>query len=234
MDDILIISDTSDAEERVVAELSSKFKMKDLGEAKTILGFTVKRNKEYRQISISQKRYIDDMLKKYGMDDCKPVSTPLDTNQRISKEMCPTSEEGIEEMRKMTYRECIGSLLYAAQITRPDINFAVNLLSRFCENPGRAHWTAVKRILRYLKGIRGYELTFGTQEDLLTGYCDADWASDSDQRKSTTGYVFTTYGGAISWSTKRQATVALSTTEAEYTYAYSGSYTRSNLVEAAY
>lgn len=130
--------------------------------------------------------------------------------------MCASNEEEEKEMKKVPYRECIGSLLYAAQISRPDISYAVNLLSRYCENPGRAQWIAVKRIMRYLKGTTGLEITYGNGEEKLIGYCDADWASDMDLRRSTTGYIFTSFGGAISWSTKRQPTIALSTTEAEY------------------
>lgn len=216
VDDILIFSNSKEYEEEIVKELSSSFKMKDMGEAKNILGFKISRKREYGQIALSQQRYIDDILKRYGMNESKPVSTPLDMNQKISGEMSPEDEEEIAEMKKVPYREAIGSLLYAAQITRPDIGFAVNLLSRYCENPGRGHWIGVKRIMRYLKGTRGYELIYGEAEEKITGYCDADWASDVDKRKSTTGYVFTMYGGAISWGTRRQPTVALSTTEAEY------------------
>lgn len=102
VDDILIISNSQGEEEAVVRELSSNFRMKDLGEAKTILGFSIKRNKNYRTISLSQKRYIEDILSKYGMGDCKPVTTPIDINQKISKEMCAETEEEIKEMKKNT------------------------------------------------------------------------------------------------------------------------------------
>lgn len=119
-------------------------------------------------------------------------------------------------MAGVPYRQAIGSLLFLSIITRPDIGFAVSLLSRYCENPGKAHWGAVKRIFRYLKGTMRYNLTYGATENGLTGYCDADWASDMDQRKSTTGYVYTMFGGAVSWNCKRQPTIALSSTEAEY------------------
>lgn len=119
-------------------------------------------------------------------------------------------------MSKIPYRELIGSLLFIAQISRPDISFAVNLLSRFNGNPGAAHWKAAKRTLRYLSGTKELELIYGGSHRQLTGFCDADWAGDTDSRKSTTGYLFTMNGGAITWNTKKQATVALSTTEAEF------------------
>lgn len=119
-------------------------------------------------------------------------------------------------MENIPYREAIGSLLFASQIARPDISYGVNLLSRYCEAPGIMHWKGVKRILRYLKGTKRMELTYGRTENDLIGYCDSDWAGDLDTRRSTTGYVFTFGGSAISWNTKRQSTVALSTTEAEF------------------
>lgn len=107
--------------------------------------------------------------------------------------------------------------MHACQATRPDIAHAVSAVSRFNNYPGQTHWGAVKRILRYLKVTINYKLTFETSDDFrIQGYCDADWANDEDDRRSTTGYIFTCLGGAISWNTRKQPTVALSTTEAEY------------------
>lgn len=216
VDDILIITSLKNEEERIVKMLNEHFKMKDLGEATSVLGVKINRNRKFGTISISQERYINDMLERFGLSECKPVNTPIDVNQKISSEMSPTSEEEVEEMGKIPYRECIGSLLFAAQISRPDISYGVNLLSRFCEKPGKGHWIAVKRILRYLKGSKSLEIIYGQTNNDLTGYCDADWAGDIDNRKSTTGYLFTLNGGAITWNTRRQPTIALSTTEAEF------------------
>ncbi|XP_049308584.1 uncharacterized protein LOC125777524 [Bactrocera dorsalis] len=131
--------------------------------------------------------------------------------------MCPKTEEEKKEMEKVPYMEAVGSLLYAAQNTRPDISFAVNLLSRFSQNPGKGHWLALKRVMRYLKGTVNKGIVFRKSVQGLTGYCDADWAGDLDQRRSTSGYVFIMQGAAISWSSHRQRTVALSSTEAELT-----------------
>lgn len=216
VDDVLIFTSSKETENKIAEQLSCNFKMKDLGEAKSILGIVIERNTDFGTISINQRRYIEDMLTKFGLDNCKTVNTPMDINQKISSEMSPSTDSEKEEMKNIPYRECIGSLLFASQISRPDISYAVNLLSRYCENPGRGHWIAVKRILRYLKGTREYHLVYGQETSELIGYCDADWAGDIDQRKSTTGYLFTYGGGAISWSTKRQPTVALSSTEAEF------------------
>ncbi|XP_055623253.1 uncharacterized protein LOC129766690 [Toxorhynchites rutilus septentrionalis] len=120
-------------------------------------------------------------------------------------------------MKKVPFKEVVGSLLYAAQATRPDIAFAVNLVSQFSANPGRQHWEAVKRIMRYLRGTCDEKLMYLKSGDSqLTGYTDADWGGDTDTRKSTTGYVFKKMGGAISWNVKRQSCVALSSCEAEF------------------
>jgi hypothetical protein len=118
-------------------------------------------------------------------------------------------------MRNVPYREAIGSLMYAALGTCPDISFAVSFLMQFMQNPGRPHWEAVKRVFRYLKGTKGTCLVSGGSQGGFEAYSDADWASQ-EHRHSISGYVFTIDGGAVSWSSKKQPIVALSTTEAKY------------------
>ena len=113
------------------------------------------------------------------------------------------------------YREAVGSLMYAAVGTRPDISFAVGQVARFCDNPGSAHWEAVKRIFCYLKGTRDHWLVYGEKEHSISGYTDADGMSNED-RHAISGYAFLIDGGAVSWSSKRQSIVTLSTAEAEY------------------
>ncbi|XP_065075013.1 uncharacterized protein LOC135698808 [Ochlerotatus camptorhynchus] len=123
----------------------------------------------------------------------------------------------MEEMKSVPYKEAVGCLSFAAQVTRPDIAFAVNVVSQYSANPGRPHWEAVKRIIRYLKGTITKKLEYSTSGPAdIVGYSDADWGGDADDRKSTTGYVFMMQGGAISWNVKKQPTVALSSCEAEY------------------
>jgi len=149
------------------------------------------------------------------MDDSKPVGTPSDVNVKLS--VADVTDKN-SLVGKVPYQEIIGSLLYLSQTTRPDIAFAVNDASRFNANHSETHWKAVKRILRYLNGTKGLKLRF-TKNGPNTGlqaFTDADWGSDVDNRRSCTGYVFCMGGGAISWNSKRQATVALSSTEAEY------------------
>jgi len=130
--------------------------------------------------------------------------------------MSPSSEAERMDMSRVPYASAVGSLMYAMICTRPDIAQAVGVVSRFMANPGGEHWSSVKRILRYIKGISDVALCFRGLGFVVMGYIDSDFAGDIDKRRSTTGYVFTLAGGAISWLSKLQDVVALSTTEAEY------------------
>jgi hypothetical protein len=185
-----------------------------------LLGMKVSHDKEKQIVMLSQTHYIDKIIERVGLQDANPVSTPLDPNVNLEVEETEgDNDQEIDDRASSTYAKAIGSLMYAAIGTRPDIAFAVHLLARFTKSPKPKHWTAVKRVFRYLKKTREYSLTYGgsdqTWEPELTMYCDADWASSSD-RKSISGYIFLLAGGAVSWSSKKQATVALSTAEAEY------------------
>eukprot|EP00253_Pinus_taeda_P027226 PITA_27226 len=140
---------------------------------------------------------------------------------RLSAEQCPKTQEEEEDMSRVPYASAVGSLMYAMVYTRPDIAHAVGVLSRFMSKPGKEHWTAVKRVFRYLRGTSDYGLCYQGRPGLdrvldIRGFVDADWDGDLDQRKSTSGYVFNLFGGAVSWMSKKQSVVALSTTEAEY------------------
>lgn len=138
-------------------------------------------------------------------------------NQKLSTSICPQDHKQQQEISKVPYQEAVASLLYFAQASRPDIAFAVNDVSRFNNNHGKAHWAAVKRIFRHLKGTVDYKLCYsrcGNSE--ISGYSDSDWAGNVDKRRSCTGYVFQLSNGAISCSSRRQSTVALSSTDAEY------------------
>ena len=139
----------------------------------------------------------------------------MDPSIRFSKEQCPQTPEEVADMCKVPYREAIGSLNYCAVATRPDIAFPVSLLAQFMENPGRIHWEAVKRIFRYLLGTKNWKLMYGTTDSGLEGYTDAD-GSSQEHRHAISGYVFLMNGGAISWSSKKQGLVTLSTAESEY------------------
>lgn len=217
VDDLLIFSSNAQSKQRIKDQLQATFKMTDNGKAKFILGMHIERDRAAGTISINQHKYLNEILERFNMADCNPVSTPVDVNAKLSTEMAPKDEAGIEEMRLIPYQEAVGSVLFAAQISRPDIQYAVNMVSRYNHNPGRAHWNAVKRILRYLRGTINMKLTYRRDDPKpLHGFCDADWANDVADRRSVTGYVFIMQGGAVSWNSRKQQTVALSTTEAEY------------------
>jgi len=139
----------------------------------------------------------------------------MDPSIRFSKTQCPQTLEESAEMRKIPYREAIGSLMYCAVATRPDIAFPVSLLAQFMENPGRTHWEAVKRVFRYLSGTKNWKLVYGSKDNGLEGYTDADGASQ-EHRHAISGYAFLIDGGAVSWSSKKQELVTLSTAKSKY------------------
>lgn len=213
VDDLLIFSNDSTLLKNLQLNLTQQFKMRDLGEAKYVLGLNIEYDRKLGTLSIDQSQYIKEILQRFGMADCNPLSSPMDHNQKLSTN---TDMEN-EQMHNIPYQEAVGSLMYAAQVSRPDISYAVGVVSRFNLNPTKTHWLAVKRILRYLKGTINAKLTYTRNGNCeLIGYCDADWAGDVSDRRSTTGYVFVMNDAAISWNSRKQPTVALSSTEAEY------------------
>lgn len=212
VDDILIFFKDQSKLDEMKRHLKANFKIKDIGLAKGCIGMRIHQDKGV--IELDQTTYITEMLEKFGMGECKPVGTPADTSVKL---LAKDWTEQNSLVGKVPYQEVVGSLLYLAQTTRPDICFAVNNVSRFNERHTEVHWIATKRILRYLQGTKELRLRFtATGGSSLAAYSDADWASDSEDRRSCTGYVTVMSGGAISWSSKRQPTVALSSTEAEY------------------
>jgi hypothetical protein len=215
VDDCSIVASTQPLIDRFKIEIKKHVDITDLGGLHWILGIEVKRIREERKILLSQRSYIDSILRRYGFDDLKPISTPMDPNIRLTSAQSPTTTDDIAKMRDIPYHEAIGSLMYASLGTRPDITFAVQTLSRFATNPGIAHWEAVKRVFRYLKGTRELWLSYGGVAREMEGYADAD-GSMMEDRKAISGYAFMINGGAVSWSTKKQEIISLSTTESEY------------------
>lgn len=209
VDDLIIFSISKEEKVKIKEKLKEQFSMKDLGEVKQCIGLNVTRDRDGGKLMIDQEKYINEILNKFGMEECKPVKTPIEVGIKFTT----TTERNTEDF---PYQQAIGCLLYLAQATRPDIAYTINTLSRFNKNPQRENWMAIKRVMRYLQGTKAYKLEYSKDGSSLTGYCDADWANDIQDRKSCTGYVFISQGGGISWSSRRQQTVALSTTEAEY------------------
>jgi hypothetical protein len=215
VDDLTMAGNSRNAIRRFKDELRTVVNIKDLGDLSWLLGIEVKRDRVLRTISLSQRAYIERIIARFNLQDANALSTPLDPHHKLSLSQSPSTPRQFEDMRDVPYREAIGSLMYAALGTRPDISFAVSFLAQFMQNPGRPHWEAVKRVFRYLKGTKDVSLTIGGSRGGLEAFSDADWASQ-EHRHSISGYIFTIDGGAVSWSSKKQPIVALSTTEAEY------------------
>ncbi|KAL5748152.1 hypothetical protein ACOSQ2_025449 [Xanthoceras sorbifolium] len=188
--------------------MKEEFEMTNLGLLHYFLGIEVKQTEE--GIIISQQKYAKDLLKKFRMDSVVPCTTPMETNLKLRK------DDESEEVDASHYRSLVGSLMYLTA-TRPNLMFAVSMLSRFMTLPKKSHWEAGKRILRYVVGTVGHGIHYKRkQEPILIGYSDSDWRGDANDHKSTSGYVFNIGSGAVSWSSKKQSVVALSSTEAEY------------------
>lgn len=216
VDDIIVASKERNELIKIKKNLQSTFKMVDLGPINHILGIDVKREGLTGKLHLSQERYVKSLIEKFYLNDAKSVATPLEANIKISRDLGPHNDEERIEMQKKPYRELVGGLIYLANATRPDIAFAANALSRFCTDPGTSHWLLAKRVLKYLKDTSHYGITYTKSEDKLQAFTDSDWAGNVDDRKSCTGNVIMLAGGPISWRSKKQASVALSTMEAEY------------------
>ena len=215
VDDCTITGNSNEIIQDLKVKIESRYSLTDLGPINWLLGIKITRDLEARTLSLSQSSYIKSILGRFNFMDLKPFSTPIDTSIQYSKSQCPQTLEETAEMRQIPYREAIGSLMYCAVATRPDIAFAVSHFTQFMENPGRIHWEGVKRIFRYLSGTRDWRLVYGLGDKGLEGFTDAD-GSSQEHRHAISGYAFLIDGGAVSWSSKKQELVTLSTTEAEY------------------
>lgn len=169
------------------AQLSSEFEMKDLGAAKKILGMEIKRDRKSRLLFLSQQSYIEKVLHRFNMHDAKCVSTPIASHFKLSALQCPTSHENIEYMSRVFYSSAVGSLMYAMVCSRPDLSYAMSLVSRYMANPGKEHCKTVQWIFRYLRGTSNAYLKFGKTDEGLAGYVDTNFAADLDKMRSLTG-----------------------------------------------
>ncbi|CAI7740853.1 unnamed protein product [Closterium sp. NIES-54] len=214
VDDILLMSSSMVLLEDVKGLLSSRFRMKDLGEAKYYLGVQIERDES--GILIHQERYILNMLESFGLSEANPVRTPL----LAGFDMHAHAEEPLlrDELVRL-YQSIVGSLMYASTTPQPQIAYAESQLSKVVSCPKAFHLQAAKRVLRYLKGCVKSGIFYPAHSKPqveLVGFSDADYAGDSADRKSHTGYVYCLNSAAISWQSKRQPVVALSTTESKY------------------
>ena len=211
VDDMLLASNNEVEKNKVKRNLKEKFKIKDMGRISLFLGieFIVGTN----SISMTQCKYIEKLLTIFGMQNCKPKCTPSEMN--INKQ----NKEPLDECQHRIYRQIVGGLIYIMCSTRPDLAFIVTILSQSLSNPTEGDFVMAKHVLRYLKGTKDCSLVFkkSGQTISVNGFCDSDWANSED-RKSISGYCFNIFpkGPLISWKTRKQPTVALSSCEAEY------------------
>jgi hypothetical protein len=191
MDDILIFGNNVDMIKELKDFLSNNFMMKDLSEADVILNIKLLREKENGGVTLMQSHYVEKVLSHFGYSDCAPALTPYDPsmilrkNRRISRD-------------QLRYSQIVSSLMYLASVTKLDISFAVSKLSRFVSNPGDTHWSALERVLRYLKETMSYGIHYTRYSRVLEGYCDANWISNADELYTTSRYVFFLIGGVVS------------------------------------
>lgn len=201
-----------------MSALQSKYQLSDQGKLEWHLGMKFTQDLKNGTIKIDQKAYIEAMLERFDMKDANERDTPLAYKTKLSKADCPS----VPDKRAVkAYQQLVGSLMYVACATRPDIAYAVNTCAQFMSNPGHRHEEAAKHILRYLKGTKNVGITYSKQCDeklanKLFGYVDADHASDADDRKSVGGYVLMLNGGAVSWSSRKIKVVAISSFESEW------------------
>jgi hypothetical protein len=207
VDDIVITGDDDAGIRDLKLHLTREFEVKDLGQLRYFLGIEVSRSS--KGIYLSQRKYILDLLSEVGMLGCRPALTPIEQNHRL------TSESG-QPVDRAQYQRLVGRLIYLSH-TRPDIAFAVSVVSQFMHDPKTHHMDAVVRIIRYLKGNPGRGLLYKSNGNLqVECYTDADWAGSLDDRRSTSGYCTFVGGNLVTWRSKKQNVVARSTAEAEF------------------
>lgn len=211
VDDILLAISNEHLLHKIKQQICAEFKVVDKGPVNYYLGMEIKSERD--KISISHKQFICELLKEHGMAETRACSTPLDPGQRF-KRCADCSNCSLVDSKG--YQSLIGSLMYLGISTRPDITHSVNKLAQFNTNPHIEHLAAAKHILRYLFSTVNTKLVFKKTGEKLVAFADADWAGSCDERKSYTGFTFILAGASISWESRKQQTVALSSTEAEY------------------
>lgn len=221
VDDFLSIASSKDENERFKDQMREVWTISDLGTPKHIVGVSVEWDRDNKAVALSQTAFITRVVQQFGQAEAHPLSLPMDPGLKLRRPKRDTqTQEEKEDIAKLPYRLLVGCLLYIAIATRPDIAFAVQQLSQYLDSFDRSHWNAGIQLVRYLKGTKDMKLRLGGTSIVLRGFTDADWASCLDTRRSTSGYAWSLGSGAISWSVRKQKTVATSSCEAEYMSAY--------------
>ncbi|CAK5277520.1 unnamed protein product [Mycena citricolor] len=219
-DDVLGTSSNDSESQRVVKEFADKWDLKEV-DLNLLLGLTVEKLPD-GSISISQHQYFEKVLEYFGYSELKPLSTPLPPGYQVRASPSPLPAEDVTYMRGKPYRQILGSIIWGSSGTRPDLAYACSVLGHVQSNPGPEHWSLLIGVLRYIKGTLDFGIKYSPQGNepgngiKPLGFVDSDWAGCIDTRRSTAGYIFFMGGAPVAWSSKRQAVVALSSTEAEY------------------
>ena len=207
VDDMLIIGSNIEMIKTTKKMLNSKFDMKDMGVAYVILGIKISKTSE--GYTLSQSHYVEKILSKFGKHDDRPAMTPVDPSLHLFKNTG-------KDISQLEYSQIIGRLMYLMNCSRPDLAYAVSRLSRYTSKPGKSHWMAIIRVLRYLRHTQNYRLHYTRYPAVLEGCSDANWISDSNDTKSTSVNVFTLGGAAVSWKSSKKTCIARSTMESEF------------------
>lgn len=208
VNDMLLASKSLTRIQVIKNKLSTAFEMKDLGEAKRILGMDIIRYKSEGKLFLTQAGYMQKVLQKFYMHQARSVTTPIGQQFKLSKDQSPTCDSDRKLMSGVPYANGVGSLMYPMVCSRPDLAYAMSVVSRFMADPGKAHWDALKWVFRYVNGTTNYGLLFEKSEkqtEPVEGFVDADFAGNIDTRKSLTGYIFNLYGTAVSWRSVLQS-----------------------------
>ena len=215
VDDLVVLSKSGQIIEQFIQSLKEKYEIVIMEKFDHFLGINIDYDEQNHCIKLKQTKFINEILIKFGMSECKKVITPMDPNTKLIKQI-----EQKENEFKNIYQQIIGSLHYLVTCTRPDLAIVTCVLSQFSSNPSLEHYKSAKHVLRYLIGTKNYGIIIKNEKSSdsfnLNCYVDADWGSNFEDKRSTTGYLFYLNDDLISWSTRKQQTVALSSTEAEY------------------
>lgn len=227
VDDLLLASSSLTFLQTCKSELALEFSMTDHGPTHFCLGIHIQHNAQTADITISQTKYIEDMLHRFQMTDVSPVTIPMPTGSHLTSDDAPHTMDDHNFMAKFPNRQAADSIRWLVTCSRPDISYTANQISQQLQHLGYSHWLAVKRLFGYLHATCHLGICYQSSRSNLSdrfslqGWTDADWATDVATRRSISGYVFSLAGGTISWNTKKQSIVALSTTESEYVAATS-------------
>ena len=216
-DDVFGASNDDEEIRKRKEEMAKIWDIKDVGETEYFLGMRVQQDLDAGTIRLTQRPYWELVLNRFQLENVIPRNTPLPVGILLDNDMSPKTDSEKREMKDKPYRSVLGSVMWGQLASRPDLSFSVSLLARFQSNPGLAHWNALLHVIGYIKNTLDYGLTYSRDYEISpVAFVDADYGGCRDTRRSTSGYIFTMSGGPVTWSSKRQATVALSTIEAEY------------------